>query len=171
MGFHEQPAHCSSVFGPKAWLPGAGLHPPRRAAPSAGLRQTVGDVLCGYPPGRAGHGSCRCPPPSGARSRLGGPPPVRAEASSAGLRPSARGHGSCRCPPPSGARSRLGGPPPIRVEASSVGLRPARQGSCCRVCADCERLRLSTYAHLRKIVCLISLEIRRPPHVILETPA
>ena len=76
-----------------------------------------------------------------------------------------------RSPPGSGARRRLGGSPPVRAETSSVGLRPAAQGPCWRACADRERPRLSTCAHLGKIVCLISLEIRRPPPVIPETPA
>jgi len=76
-----------------------------------------------------------------------------------------------RWPPPSGARRRLGDSPPVRAETSSVGLRPAAQGPCWRACADRERPRLSTCAHLGKIVCLISLEIRRPPPVIPETPA
>ena len=80
------------------------------------------------------------------------------------------GHGSRRWPPPSGVRRRLRRSPPVWAETSSVGLRPAAQGPCWRVCADHERLRLSTCTHLGKIVCLISLEIRRPPPVFPETP-
>ena len=140
---------------------------------------------------RGGHGSRRWPPRSGARRCLGESPPVRAEASPAGLRsvaglrasalsgapspwrvPAGPGGGiTSRSPPGSGACRRLGGSPPCRAETSSVGLRPAAQGPCWRACADRERPRLSTYAHLGKIVCLISLEIRLPPPVIPETPA
>ena len=54
MGFHEQPAHHASVFGPKAWVPGAGLHLQGRAAALAGLRRTVGDITRGSPLGHAG---------------------------------------------------------------------------------------------------------------------
>ena len=75
-----------------------------------------------------------------------------------------------RWPPPSGARRRLGESPPVRAETSSVGLRPATQGPCWRVCADRERLRLSTCTHLGKIACLISSEVGRSPPLLPETP-
>ena len=49
MGFHEQPAHHTSVFSPKAWVPGAGLHLQGHAATAAGLRRIVGDITRGSP--------------------------------------------------------------------------------------------------------------------------
>ena len=57
MGFHEQPAHHTSVFGPKAWVPGAGLHLQGHAAAAAGLRRTVGDITRGSPLRPAARGS------------------------------------------------------------------------------------------------------------------
>ena len=54
MGYHEQSAHCSLVFGPKAWVPGAGLRLQGCAAALAGLHRTVGDIPRGSSPGRAG---------------------------------------------------------------------------------------------------------------------
>jgi len=54
MGLHEQSAHRASAFGPKAWVPGAGLHLQGRAASSVGLHRLVGDITRKSPPGRAG---------------------------------------------------------------------------------------------------------------------
>lgn len=51
MGLHEQPAHRASTVGPKAWVPGAGLHLQGRAAPSVGLRRPIGDITRKSPPG------------------------------------------------------------------------------------------------------------------------
>jgi len=121
MGFHEQSAHCSLVFGPKAWVPGAGLHLPGHAAASAGLRRTVGDVIRGSPPGRAGAMVLA------AGLRVQG----RAVASESPRRSGRRHHQLVSArplasePPPSMARRRLGGSPPVRAEAFPAGLRPA----------------------------------------------
>ena len=54
MGLHEQSAHHASVFGPKAWVPGAGLHLQGRHAILAVLRWPIGDISRGSTPGRAG---------------------------------------------------------------------------------------------------------------------
>jgi len=80
------------------------------------------------------------------------------------------GRGSRRWPTSSGARRRLGGSPPVRSETSTVGLRPATRVPRWRTRADHGRLRLSTYTHLGKIVCLISSEVRRPPPPSPEAP-
>ena len=83
MGLHEQSAHHASVFGPKAWVPGAGLHLQGRPAASAGLRpaargpwlSTLASAFRGAPsPWRVSAGPVggiiRRPPPGRAGARL-----------------------------------------------------------------------------------------------------
>ena len=92
MGLHKRPAHHASIFGPKAWVPDAGLRLRRRTVALAGLRwsgRRHHPYVSARP--RGGRGSRRWPLSSGVRRCLGGSPPVRSETSSVGLRPAARG--------------------------------------------------------------------------------
>ena len=173
---------------PKGLAPRRRPSPPRRAAPLAGLRRAVGDALCAplafafrgallprrVPAGPGGDITSWFPPGHWPRSLRH---QWRAVAL-AGPRRSGRRHHQlvfarplASEPPPSVARCCLGRSLPVQVETSSIGLRPAAQEPCWRACAHRERPRLSTCAHLGKIVRLVSLEIRLPPPVIPETPA
>ena len=139
-----------------------GLAPRRRPSPPTACRS-----LGGPPPG----GRRRSPRAAGLRVQ------GRAVASESPRRSGRRHHQLVSArplasePSPLVARRCLGGSPPVQAETSSVGLRPAAREPCWRACALRERPRLSTCAHLGKIVCLVSLEIRLPPPVIPETPA
>jgi len=95
-GLHKRSAHRTSIFGPKTWVPDAGLRLWGCAVALAGLRRSSRRhrlYVSARP--RGGHGSRRWPMSSGAHRRLGGSLPVRSETSTVGLRPAARGPGWC----------------------------------------------------------------------------